>query len=522
MDNQRKLLPLGIQDFEELRSGGYHYVDKTDMVWELANTYKFCFLSRPRRFGKSLLASTLHCYFSGRSDLFQGLKMMDLEKDWPKREVFHFDFSGKSTAETLEYYLNTQLSHYEEKYGRKQTDKTLGDRMMALMRSAYEQTGLQVAVLVDEYDAPLQNTLFDEADMEELRNVYRGFFPCFKTGSHLLKCLFLTGIMKFTQLSLFSVLNTVVNLSFKEQYATICGITKEELVSEFDCELDDLAQEKEITKADAVAAMESMYDGYHFHWKSKGVFNPYSVINALSDSDIMNYWVASGGNKMLSDILERFGCKEVDYEGKCIDRLFLEESDVNDKDVTLFLYQAGYLTIKDFDGDVYTLGFPNREVRMALYKIVLPNAMAKSESEVSNYTTLIKASLNKVDIGSVMKNLQTIIAGTPYSQDNSQKAMEEKFVFIVKHIFYLCNCELEEERMVAKGRIDLVAHHPKCTLLMEMKMDAQGGVGAAEEQIADRHYADAYKSERHPVFTVAMEFSTLERCMTNYHFHQVK
>ena len=515
-------LPKGIQDFEELRNGGYHYVDKTDMVWELANTNKFCFLSRPRRFGKSLLASTLHCYFSGRKDLFQGLKIMQLEQEWPERQVFHFDFSGIDTATKLYNYINTTLAGYEKEYSRDSEDVELKDRMYKLMQKAFAKNGQQVAVLVDEYDAPLQNTLFNEEEQEKLKSVYRSFFPCFKTGSHLLKCLFLTGIMKFTQLSLFSVLNTVVNISFKKQYATICGITKGELVQEFEAELESLAEEKDITKPEATAEMEGMYDGYHFHWNSEGVFNPYSVINALSDSDIMNYWVSTGGNQMLSDMLEQFGSTEVEYEGISVERLFLEESDANATDVTLFLYQAGYLTIKDYGDGFYTLGFPNREVRQALYRIVLPNALAKSQLEVNNGMRRINLAFNKLDVHTAMENLKAIIAGTPYSQDNSQRALEERFVFIVKHILYLCDCVLEEERHVAKGRIDLVAHHPKCIIVMEMKMDTNGGEAAAEAQMADRHYADAYLSEKKPIFTVSMEFSTEQRGMTGYLVNRMK
>jgi len=516
LERKHKLLPKGIQNFEELRCGGYHYVDKSDMVWDMANTNKFCFLSRPRRFGKSLLASTLHCYFAGRKELFEGLKIMDLERGWPKRQVFHFDFSGISTAKDLSAYINIRISEYEEVYGRKEMYMPLKDRMYDLMQRAYDKTGQQVAVLVDEYDAPLQHTLFIQDEQEALKDVYRDFFPCFKTGRHLLKCLFLTGIMKFTQLSLFSVLNTVVNLSFNKKYATVCGITRNELLQEFDAELDALADEKEISKAEAIAQMEAMYDGYHFHWKGEGVFNPYSVINALSDGDIMNYWISTGGNQMLSSMLQRFGSKEADYEGICIDRLSLEESDANATNVILFLYQAGYLTIKDFDGDVYTLGFPNREVRQALYSIVLPNALAKSEEDVSNCTTRIKTALNKADIETVMENLRAIVAGTPYSQDNSQKALEERFVFILKHILYLCKCELEEERHVAKGRIDLVAHHPKCILVMEMKMDSNGGLAAADEQMTDRHYVNAYMAEKKPVFAVSIEFSSEQRGITSY------
>ena len=522
MNKQKKRLPLGIQNFEELRSGSYHYVDKTDMVWDIANTYKFCFLSRPRRFGKSLLASTLHCYFAGKKDLFEGLKITELEEEWPKRQVFHFDFSGIDTATQLYNYMNTALASYEKDYPRDSEDIELKDRMYKLMQKAYAQTGMQVAVLVDEYDAPLQHTLFEKDEQEAIKRVYRDFFPCFKTGSHLLKCLFLTGIMKFTQLSLFSVLNTVVNISFKREYATICGITKEELKKAFDSELERLALNQGITKAAAIGEMEAMYDGYHFHWKSEGVFNPFSVINALNECDIMNFWVSSGGNQMLSNMLERFGSKDATYEGCIINRLELEESDANATNVTLFLYQAGYLTIKDFRAGVYTLGFPNREVRQALYEIVLPNAMAKSKAEISNATSRIRMALDSLDIDTVFSNLQSIIAGTPYAQDNSQKALEERFVFIVKHVFYLCDCELEEERHVAKGRIDLVAHHPKCILVFEMKMDTNGGEAAAMQQMADRHYADAYMSAHEPVFTVSMVFSTKQRGMTEYQVRQVR
>ena len=522
MDRHDMKMPIGIQDFEELRNGHYHYVDKTDMVWEIANSNKFCFLSRPRRFGKSLLASTLHCYFAGKKSLFQGLKIMELEKEWPQRQVFHFDFSGISTAADLTVHLSEKINEYERLLGIDKPKSVLKDRMFDLMQNACGKTGQQVVVLVDEYDAPLQNTLFSDEERDALKNVYRDFFPCFKTGSHLLKCLFLTGIMKFTQLSLFSVLNTVVNLSFKKEYATVCGITKDELLQEFDAELDALAREKNITKEKATREMESMYDGYHFHWKGDGVFNPYSVINALNDRDIMNYWVSTGGNQMLSSMLEHFGSRDTEYEGSVINRMILEESDANATDVTLFLYQAGYLTIKEFNGRMYTLGFPNREVRQALYGIVLPNALARSQMEVSNCTDRIWEALRTLDIDTAMENLKAIIAGTPYSHDNSQKALEERFVFILKHIFYLCDCELEEERHVAKGRIDLVAHHPKCILVFEVKMESNGGVGAADEQMADRHYADAYLTERKPVFTVSVEFSNEQRGLTDYQVRRVR
>lgn len=522
IDQKQALLPIGIQNFEELRKGGYHYVDKTDMVWQIANEKKFNFLSRPRRFGKSLLTSTLHYYFEGRKDLFEGLKIMDIEKEWPKCMVFHFDFSGINTAEDLLAHLTDRIKAYEKALDVKEPKTILKDRMFDLMQRGYDETGHQVAVLVDEYDAPLQHTLFDNDEHEGLKNVYRNFFPCFKTGSHLLKCLFLTGIMKFTQLSLFSVLNTVTNLSFDERYATVCGITKNELKREFDAELDWVARKMSKSKDDILNDLKSMYDGYHFVFESEGVFNPYSIINALADKKLGNYWISSGGNQLLSNMLENYGNIDDEFEDTIIDDSTLEESDANSTDLNLFLYQSGYLTIKDYAEGVYTLGFPNEEVRQALYKIVLPNAVAKSSTKVNNSISRIKLALGKLDMETVMQNVEQIVAGTPYAQDNSEKAMENRFQFILKHIFHLCGCRMEEERQMAAGRIDLVAHHPRCIIILELKMTANGGLDAAEDQIIDRSYIKAYKAEPKLLFEVPISFSTQKRMVTGFNVNRIK
>jgi len=289
-------LPLGIQGFEEIRKEEYLYVDKTDLAWQIANGNKYNFLSRPRRFGKSLLTSTLKCYFEGRKDLFEGLKIMELEKEWPKRQVFSFDFSGFETADSLFHHIDSRLDDYEMIYGKKERNKTLVDRFIYLMKSAYEKTGQQVAVLVDEYDAPLQHTLFKKEEHEAIVTVYRSFFPALKTAGDYLKCLFLTGITKFTQLSLFSTLNNVSIIGSWQEYATVCGVTQQEILDNFQPELEAMGKANGWTTDETLAKLKTAYDGYRFSSDAapdKMVYNPYSLINALSRKEIGNYWVSS-------------------------------------------------------------------------------------------------------------------------------------------------------------------------------------------------------------------------------------
>jgi len=373
-----RLLSDGFQSFEIIRNEHRVYVDKTDMVWKIANTKQCNFLSRPRRFGKSLLTNTLKCYFEARTDLFQGLKIMEMEKDWVKRQVFQFDFSGCETAVDLEKYLNRTLSKYEKIYGKEDADETAKDRILTLMEKACLKTGQQVAVLVDEYDSPLQHTLTDEKEHKKLVTVYRSFFPAMKTGSDWLKCLFLTGITKFTQLSLFSVLNNVSILSSKPEYATVCGITEQELIDNYMPEIEAFGEQKGWTVEQTLQELRNMYDGYCFsNDLSKSVYNPFSLISALADKDLGYYWASSGASVMLNDMLVKSEENGKRLEGRKISKMKLESSDVSLKDSTLFLYQSGYLTIKDCYSDGFILGIPNNEVRRALYDIVLPNVMKK-------------------------------------------------------------------------------------------------------------------------------------------------
>lgn len=517
MNMAKRRLPLGIQNFEELRKGDYLYVDKTDMVWEIANGDKYNFLSRPRRFGKSLLTSTLQCYFEGKKELFEGLKIMDLEKEWVKRPVLHFSMNlGGSDAASLKSYLNKKLAFYEAVYGKCNEEVSLSDRFTGVIQRAYEQSGVQIAVLVDEYDAPLQHT-YETDEHDACREIYRNFFTGLKDFGYCIKCVFLTGITKFTQISLFSVLNTLTNISFKEEYASICGLTTDEILAEFKPEIDRLAEKKSWTLQQTISMLQEKYDGYHFSENLVGVFNPFSVLSALNEGKLKSYWMATGANAMLMKILKDFAQNVTKLDGCLIDMDYLETSDVNTLNPRLFLYQAGYLTIKGVEEDSYILGFPNNEVKKALFDMVLPILLKKQQEEVDNAVLELKVNMAQGNVEEGILCLKQLIAGTPYStQKKEQFVFEEHFRFIVKNLFYICGFKVEEEKQVAGGRIDLTIETPNIIYVLELKMSDNGGAAAASQQLKSRHYADAYGASHKVVKNLALVFDKDNRGLVDW------
>jgi len=517
MDGKRKL-PKGIQGFEKIRKEGYLYVDKTDMAWMIANGDQNNFLSRPRRFGKSLLTSTLKCYFEGRKELFEGLKIMELEREWPRRAVFAFDFSGCVTADALADYLNGKLCEYERIYGKSDFNQPAA-RFVSLMEKAHEQTGHSVAVLVDEYDAPLQHTLFHQEDHDPVVAVYQSFFPAMKTGSDHLKCLFLTGITKFTQLSLFSTLNNISILSFQPEYASVCGITQQEILDNFQPELKAMGSKNGWTEDQTIARLKEEYDGYRFSYDvdvSEKVYNPYSLICALDEGRLLNYWASSGGSSLLSQLLEKAGIEGLDLEKCSVGINKMETSDVSPDNVPLFLYQSGYLTIKGKDERTYELGFPNHEVQSALYEIVLPNALRKQESSVSSSVSRMADALISADFETMMENLKQLFSETPYAQKSEEYLSEERYRFILRVAFSLAGCKVEEEKQMATGRIDLVATYRDTVLLFELKLDNNGGLEAAKRQLLSRSYASAFSAEGKRIVPIAVCFCSDRRGIAEY------
>lgn len=514
--NIRKM-PKGIQSFEKIRRDGYVYVDKTDLVWQIANGDQNNFLSRPRRFGKSLLTSTLKCYFEGKRELFEGLKIMKLEKNWKPRQVFHFDFSGCNTSNELRNYLDSALGRYEKEYGHEATDKELKDRFLTLMMKGTEKYNTPVAVLVDEYDTPLQHTLYNENEHKGVRNIYTSFFPALKTGEDYVQCVFLTGITRFTQLSIFSTLNNISILGSWTQYATVCGITEEEIISNFMPELETISKENNWIINQTLDKLKEMYDGYHFSKDlSKGVYNPYSLVNALGNKDIANYWASSGGSTLLNDMLIHSNVNGDTLDNCTISKDTLERADVSPDNIPLFLYQAGYLTIKDANPRRYTLGIPNKEVRTALYEIVLPNALRKESGYVDNVIGNIQEALDNLHIESAMEYLKQLIAAVPFAHDSKEYLTEERYRYLLKLAFYIVGCRIEEEKQMATGQIDLVAHYDNCILVMELKLDSNGGIEAAKQQLIDRNYASAFSAEKKEVYAIAISFSTKDRSITNF------
>ncbi len=366
--NHRKL-PAGIQSFKVIRKEGFLYVDKSDLVWNLANSgKKYNYLSRPRRFGKSVLVDTLQMYLEGRKDLFEGLKIMQLEKDWKQHPVIRLDMSlAGSAPETIKSYLNDTFQSYEAVYGiTPSSSDSLAVRFNRIITTAAKQTGNQMAVLIDEYDFPLQHSWKTDRH-KDCTDVYRDVFAVLKACDEHEKLVFITGITKFTQISLFSVLNNLTNISFLPEYAFICGITEDEIQENFQPELEEMGRVNGWIIQETHDKLKAYYDGYHFSRRNMvDVYNPFSLINALSTQELGNFWAASGATSLIPKFVDNMELRLRNFENCRIMRNTLELSDVSGGGAELFLYQSGYLTIKSDDEFGYTLGFPNEEVRQAL------------------------------------------------------------------------------------------------------------------------------------------------------------
>ena len=517
--NDRKL-PVGIQSFEKIRKEGYLYVDKTDIIWQLANRNKtYNYLSRPRRFGKSVLVDTLEAYFLGKKELFEGLKIMQLETEWVKRPVIRLDMSrAGAEPETLRSYLDITFDRLEEEYGitPKPTAK-LADRFNAIIVGAYEQTGQQVAILIDEYDSPLQHS-WKTPYHEACTAVYREVFAILKADDKYEKFVFITGITKFTQISLFSVLNNLSNISFEPEYAAICGITKEEVLRDFKPEINKLAEYEGWTFNEAVAKLTAYYDGYHFSRRNMvDVFNPFSLINALADSDLKNYWASSGATSLLPKFVDDMEIKLGNFDSCAILRQTIETSDVTGGGAELFLYQSGYLTIKGYINGTYLLGIPNFEVRQALNEIVLPTLAMRKNNDLQSTQAFLNVHLSLGNLPEAMKCLKALIADVPYSNKKlASMDMEERYRLIMSTIFYAIGCRVEVEKMIATGRIDMVVENTNFIYVLELKLSNNGGVDAATEQMKAKQYAEPFKADKRKVIALAIELDDMGKGLVDW------
>ena len=517
--NDRRL-PVGIQSFEKIRKDGYLYVDKTDIIWQLANRNKtYNYLSRPRRFGKSVLVDTLEAYFMGKKELFEGLKIMQLETEWVKRPVIRLDMSrAGAEPETLRSYLDITFDRLEKEYGiTPKPTAQLADRFNAIIVGSYEQTGQQVAILIDEYDSPLQHS-WKTPHHEACTSIYREVFAILKADDKYEKFVFITGITKFTQISLFSVLNNLSNISFEPEYAAICGITKEEVLRDFKPEINKLAEYENWTFDEAVAKLTAYYDGYHFSRRNMvDVFNPFSLINALADSDLKNYWASSGATSLLPKFVDDMELKLGNFDPCTILRQTIETSDVTGGGAELFLYQSGYLTIKDYQMGVYILGFPNSEVRQALYETVLPALTLRSNGDIQSTQSGLFLALQLGNLPEAMKCLKALIADVPYSNKKlASMDMEERYRLIMSIIFNAIGCRVEVEKMIATGRIDMEEETTNFIYVLALKLSNNGGVDAAEEQMKAKQYAEPFKADKRKVIALAIELDDMGKGLVDW------
>ena len=511
MEDLQRLYPIGIQTFSKIREGNYLYIDKTAYVYRMTHSASsYMFLSRPRRFGKSLLTSTLHSYFSGRKDLFHGLAMEKLEKEWTEYPVLHFDMSMAKHVDKggLERLLDFMLAEYERTFAINTVEGDANLRLVNLIKRAYEQTGKKVVVLIDEYDAPLLDVVHERENLDVLRNIMRNFYSPLKACDPYLRYVFLTGITKFSQLSIFSELNNIKNISMDEPYAAICGISEDEIRLQMKDDLGELAKKLEITPEEALMKLKENYDGYHFTSSSPDIYNPFSLLNAFADGKFGSYWFGSGTPTYLINMLKKFGVEPSEIGNN---RVSVEDFDAPTERMTSIiplLYQSGYITIKNYDEelDLYTLNIPNKEVRIGLMKSLLPHYVGSKAPETTTMVAYLSRDIRNGDMDAALHRLQTFLSTIPQC-DNTKYEGHYQQVFYI--IFSLLGYYVDVEVRTPRGRVDIVLRTKTTLYVMELKLDKSAG--EAMEQIDLKNYPERFALCGLPVVKVAVSFDS-ERC----------
>lgn len=489
-----KRFPIGVQDFAVIREDGKYYVDKTDLIYKMVKADRYYFLSRPRRFGKSLLISTLQYYFEGRRDLFTGLAMEKLETEWKKYPVIRLDmsfvkYSGKdSLADSLNKILESQEKRFN--VTPEPDNHTWGVRMARIIEAAHEQTGEQVVVLVDEYDAPMLDT-FGMESFDDIRVQVRSLYSPLKALGGVLRFVFLTGISKFSQLSIFSELNNLNVITMDDEYAAICGITKDELLTQMQPEIQALANKNGLTYEEACAALKLQYDGYHFSKNSPDIFNPFSLINALSKRELANYWFATGTPTILTKLMNKYKVDPEPFSTGFESTLDMFDAPTETaKNPIPMLYQSGYLTIKNFDGYAYTIGFPNEEVRLGFLKALMPYYAMDDVVDNDMFMLRFTKALREGKLDDAMNFIRAFMSGIPY---NAERKDENHYKTVLFLIFKLCTpYVVRTEECSAAGRADAVVETADSIYVFEFKLDNSATVDDALKQIDDKGYLIPY------------------------------
>ena len=506
-----KIYPIGIQNFEKIRTDGYFYIDKTALIYQMVKTGSYYFLSRPRRFGKSLLISTLEAYFLGKKELFEGLAMEKLEKDWITYPIFHMDLNAEKydTRESLDSILNFTLEKWEQQYGTAPSETTFALRFRGLIERAYEQTGQRVVILIDEYDKPMLQAIGNEELQKEFRNTMKAFYSVLKTMDGCIQFAFLTGVTKFGKVSVFSDLNNLDDISMRNQYIDICGVSEKELHDDLEIELHELADIKGVSYHEICDKLREYYDGYHFTHNSIGIYNPFSLLNTFKYKEFGSYWFETGTPTYLVELLKKhhYDLRRMAHEETSISVLNSIDS-ASDNPIPV-IYQSGYLTIKGYDEEfgIYSLGFPNREVEEGFIKFLLPfyantNAV-ESEFEIQKFVREIRIG----DYDSFFRRLRSFFADTPYELIRDLELHYQNVLFIV---FKLVGFYVKAEYHTSEGRIDLVLQTDKFVYVIEFKLD--GTAEDALRQINEKHYALPFEAGgNRRLFKIGVNFNAKMR-----------
>ena len=503
--------PVGIQTFEKIREGNYLYIDKTKYIVDfLKKGMTYVFLSRPRRFGKSLFASTLQAYFEGRKELFEGLAIAEYEKEWVKHPVLHFDMSGAKhfDKEALKRYLHLQLRNYENVYGRNEEEVDPNERLDGLVKRAYKQTGQKVVVIIDEYDAPLLDVVHERENLQTLRFIMQNFYSPLKKLDPYLEFTFITGITKFSQLSIFSELNNLDNISMFDQYSAICGISKTELTTVMKPDVEGLGKALGMTYEECLEELRKYYNGYHFSEHSEDVFNPFSLIRAMNGQKIESYWFGSGTPSYLIKSLQKYHVNVMDIENNNCD---VDDFDVSPEQMTSplpLLYQSGYLTIKKYNPMLkrYSLGYPNREVKIGMLKSLAPNYLSPISLDNSSLVGDFLEKLYDGNLEGAMTRLKAYLASISNRLSNKN---ERDFQTVFYLIFNLMGAYMRVEEDSAVGRADAVVYMPDAVYVFELKYD--GSAEEAIKQIDDKGYLIPYSADGKRLIKVGVNYDSQQR-----------
>ena len=503
-----KLYPVGIQTFERIRKENKLYIDKTEYIYRMTHSGGcYFFLSRPRRFGKSLLVSTFESYFSGKKELFEGLAIEKLEQEWMEYPVLHFDMSGGKhmEKEQLEDYLSNRLEAEERKWGITHTKRGANDRLTELITTAYEISGKQVVVLIDEYDAPMLDVAHDKETLDVLRNVMRNFYSPLKMCEPMLRFVFLTGITKFSQVSIFSELNNIKNVSLDDEYAGVCGITKEELLTQMSEDIDVLAEALEMTREETIAKLKENYDGYHFSPASPDVFNPYSLLNCFDDKNFGAYWFSSGTPTYLINMLRKFKVLPAKIGRSLARSSAFDAPTENLKTITPLLYQSGYITIKGYDkmSQLFTLDLPNKEIKVGLFESLLPyylEGMYAEEGDVA--IAQMSVLIRQGDMDGALRLFQEFLGTVPYCNNTNYEGHYQQVLFIIFTL--LTHFVVDVEVHTPNGRVDVVMETEDTLYLIELKLNKSAQ--AAMQQINLKQYDQRFARCGKPIVKVGVNF----------------